>query len=96
MIDLIYDKLMGFDWFQSFVAVVLNLDSTRLWLIVILAAVLVAYLVFKKAGVAALSALLFVYMLTYILFQYDLINFYEKRAITNEEHNKTIEEELQK
>ncbi|MCK5211312.1 hypothetical protein KAJ89_01295 [Candidatus Parcubacteria bacterium] len=96
MIDSIYDKLMVFGWFESFVEIVLNLGSTELCLIVALLAVLVAYLVYKKTGVGGLGALLLIYLIAYILFQFDLINFYEERNVIQKEYNKTIEEELQK
>ena len=96
MINSIYDKLMGWSWFQSFVAMVLNLDSTQLWVVALLAAVLAAYMVYKKAGVGAVGALMLMYLIAYILFQFDLINIYEERVIFEEEHVKIIEEELKK
>ena len=95
-VNSIYDKLMAWAWFESFVAMVLNLDNIQLWAIILLAAVLFTYMAHKKAGVGAVVALLLIYMFAYILFQFDLINFYEEKVTTNEKHNKTIEEELKK
>ena len=95
-IDSIYDKLMAWGWFQSFVSIILDLDSTRLWAIIALTAILAAFLIYKKTGIGGLGALLLMYFIAYILFQYDLINFYEERTIIREEHIKIIEEELQK
>jgi len=95
-INLIYNKLMTWHWFESLVEIILNLGSLELWLIIALVAVLVAFLVYKKAGVGGLGALFLMYLIAYILFQFDLINVYEERAIVQEEHFKTIEEELKK
>jgi len=95
-INLIYDKLISWHWFESLVEVILNLGSLELWLIAILTAVLVAFLVYKKTGVGGLGALFLMYLIAYILFQFDLINLYEERNIIQKEYNKTIEEELKK
>ena len=89
-INSIYDKLMALDWFQFFVSVIFDLDSTRLWAIIALTAILAAFLIYKKTGKGGLVALLLMYFIAYILFQYDLINFYEERTIIREEHIKII------
>ena len=95
-INSIYNKLITWDWFQSFVEIILNFGSLELWLIIALVAVLAAFLVYKKTGVGGLGALLLIYLIAYTLFQFDLINIYEERVIVQEEHVKIIEEELQK
>lgn len=87
---------MAWHWFESLVEFILNLGSLELWLIIALIAVLFAFLIYKKTGVGGLGALLLIYLIAYTLFQFDLINIYEERVIVQEEHVRTIKEEMQK
>lgn len=73
-----------------------SLSYNEIMFLIAITAVLVLFIAYRWFGVMAVGGLVIIYLMSYILYTYDIISAFDKQENANIEHSKIIQEELNK
>ena len=73
-----------------------SLTSTEITIIIVITALLILFMAWKKFGIKVFFATLFMYLIIYVLYSFDIIDAYNTRQHEEDAHMKIIEQELDK
>lgn len=90
----LFDTISATEIGQLFINYAINISPTEIKIFVALTAVLVLFLVSRWFGTSAFWALLLIYAIAFILYQVNIIGFYEKQTREKDIHMEQIAEEL--
>ena len=90
------NNLVTKEWYLKASILVEDLSQVEIVIVLALAMVLLSFIVYKKLGPMVMLALLFFYLICYVLFQFDLLKVYEERELNSAKHMQLIQEELDK
>jgi uncharacterized membrane protein len=88
------NNLVTKEWYLKLAAFAEDLSRTQMIIMLTVALVLLALMVYRKLGAMSMLALLFLYFIIYVLFQFDLLTVYEEREIKNAQHMQSIQDEI--
>ena len=92
----IVDKLAEYEFGVLFLNYVYFLDQSKIWMIAIVVAGLFAWLVYKRLGASIFWVLLFVYLISYIVYSANIKDTYEKQNKEFNSRMKSAQEEINK
>ena len=92
----IVDKLAEYEFGVLFLNYIYSLSKTEIWIIIILIAALVAWLVYKRLGASIFWVLLFVYLLVYVVYSAHIDNVYKEKNKEFNSRMKSVQEEIDK
>ena len=90
------NNLVVKEWYIKLSVLFEDLGRIELIVILLIAMVLLSFMVYRKLGAGPMAALVFVYLLIYILYQFDFLSVYEERELIKNQHMQLIQEELDK
>ncbi|MEA3449763.1 MAG: hypothetical protein U9Q85_02180 [Patescibacteria group bacterium] len=90
------NNLAAKEWYIKLSDLFEVLSRTELIIILIIALVLLSFMVYRKLGAGPMTVLVFVYLLVYILYQFNFLSVYEERELIKNQHMQLIQEELDK
>lgn len=90
------DKISVYPWAVNILSYIYSLDSRDVWIIIIAVAILFAFLIYRLWGVAIMWVLLFVYLISYVLYSVDIFGYYQENNRSNEKRMDQIQKEIDK
>ena len=92
----IVDKLAEYELGVLFLNYVYSLDKFEVWIIVILIAGFAALLIYRWFGASIFWVLLFVYLISYVVYSANIKNVYEEKNKEFDNRMKSAQEEIDK
>lgn len=92
----IVDKLTEYELGVLFVNYAYSLKELEIWIIVILLAALVAFLVYKRFGASIFGVLLFIYLIVYVVYSANITDVCEEKNKEFDNRMKSVQEEIDK
>lgn len=96
LIAKIVDKLAEYEFGVLFLNYVYSLDEFQIWIIIILIAMLVALLVYRRLGANIFWVLLFAYLIAYVVYSANIKDVYDEKNKKFDNRMKSIQEEIDK
>lgn len=90
------DKISAYPLAVKLLSYIYTLNSQDVWIIIIITAVLFAFLVYRLWGGTLMFVILFVYLIAYTLYSFNIFGFYNENNKSNEIHMNQIQKEIDK
>lgn len=90
------DKISDYPWAVKVLFFIYSLNSGEIWIIIIITALLFAFLVYRLWGATIMWVLLFVYLISYVLYSVNIFGYYKNNNTSNEMRMDQIQNEINK
>ncbi|HAM88794.1 MAG: hypothetical protein US83_C0006G0031 [Candidatus Falkowbacteria bacterium GW2011_GWC2_38_22] len=90
------DKISAYPWVVKVLFYIYSLNSEEIWIIIIITALLFAILVYRLWGATLMWVLMFLYMISYVLYSANIFGYYKDNNKSNEIRMNQIQNEINK